>query len=97
VVEVLSDSSVGKDRKRLPELYALAGVPELWLADARGKVTSFEIWTLGEAGYTRVPPYSPGPDGWTPSPLLGCRFRLRRYEVQEPRYVYYELEIEPKP
>jgi Uma2 family endonuclease len=95
VVEILSDSSVNKDRKRLPELYAQAGIPELWLADARHEPLSFEIWTLGKAGYTRVPAEAPGADAWTTSPLLGRRFRLRRHEIQEPRYVYYELESEP--
>jgi hypothetical protein len=35
VVEILSDSSVGKDTRRLPEAYAKAGVGELWLVDAR--------------------------------------------------------------
>jgi Uma2 family endonuclease len=97
VVEILSDSSVGKDRKRLPELYAQAGIPELWLTDARREPPSFEIWTLGKDGYIRVPPEAPGPDAWTPSPLLGRRFRLRRHKVEEPRYFYYVLEVEAKP
>jgi Uma2 family endonuclease len=95
VVEIISDSSVAKDRKRLPKLYAQAGIPELWLADARGKDLSFEIWTLGIDGYTRVPPDAPGAEGWTRSPVLGRRFRLRRDEVRERRFVYYQLESEP--
>jgi Uma2 family endonuclease len=95
VVEVLSDSSVGKDRKRLPRLYAQAGVPELWLADARGETPGFEIWTLGQAGYTRVAPASPGPDAWTASPLLGRRFRLLQREMQGSPLVVHQLESEP--
>jgi Uma2 family endonuclease len=92
VVEILGDSSVGKDRKRLPHLYAQAGIPELWLADARGAAAAFEIWTLGKNGYTRVPPDGPGPDAWTTSPLLGRRFRLRRHQAQVPDFFYYKLE-----
>lgn len=92
VVEILSDSSVAKDRKRLPELYAQAGIPEFWLADARSAVPVFEIWTLGKGGYARVPPDASDRGAWTASPILGCRFRLRRHEVQEPRFVYHELE-----
>ena len=96
VVEVISDSSVGKDRRRLPELYAQAGVPELWLVDARDTRLAFEIWTLGTTAYTQV---LPDPDGgtsstsaWTASPILGCRFRLRRHERHEPPVRWYTLE-----
>jgi len=35
IVEIVSDSSVGKDTRRLPEAYYKAGVREFWLADAR--------------------------------------------------------------
>jgi Uma2 family endonuclease len=98
VVEVLSDSSVSKDRERLPELYARAGVAELWLVDARGETPALEIEirTLRSSGaYSRVPPDGGGSDAWTPSPLLGCRFRLRRHELQDPLFVYHELEVAP--
>jgi Uma2 family endonuclease len=96
LVEILSDSSVSKDRTRLPGLYARAGVAELWLVDARGKTPALEIWTLRPAGaYSRVPPDGDGPDGWTPSPLLGCRFRLRRHEMKDPLIVNHKLEVAP--
>jgi Uma2 family endonuclease len=93
VVEVVSDSSVTKDTQRLPQLYAQAGIPEFWLADVRRAALAFEIWALGKDGYVRVPADSPGPDAWTTSPVLGDRFRLRRHEVVEPRFIYYELEF----
>jgi len=35
IVEIVSNSSIGKDLKRLPPFYARAGVRELWLLDAR--------------------------------------------------------------
>lgn len=96
VVEIVSDSSVGKDRLRLPELYARAGVAELWLVDARGETPALEIRTLRPAsGYFRVPPDGDGPDAWTPSPLLACRFRLRRHEVRDSLLVNHKLEVAP--
>jgi Uma2 family endonuclease len=96
VVEVISDSSSSKDRLRLPELYARAGVAELWLVDARGETPALEILTLKPPGrYARVPPDGDGPDGWTPSPLLGCRFRLRRHEMEAPLFVNHKLEVAP--
>jgi len=88
VVEVISNSSVGKDRKRLPALYARAGVPELWLVDARGKRLAFEVWSLKAAGYEQVAADVPPPDGWTSSPVLGCRFRLQRRMLGEGPFVY---------
>ena len=87
VVEVVSNSSVGKDRKRLPALYARAGVPELWLVDARGDTPAFEIRSLKAGGYQQVAADGPPPDGWTSSPVLGCRFRLQRRMVREAHIV----------
>jgi Uma2 family endonuclease len=76
VVEVVSDSSVGKDTQRLPRLYALAGVRELWLVDARREELRFAIHTLVEGSYREV---EPNPQGRLASPLLGLSFRLLRH------------------
>ncbi len=86
VVEVISDSSVGKDTLRLPHFYAQAEVPELWLVDARGKELRFQIFAVQGDGYVPVPPEG---DDWTRSPQLGCRFRLvrRRTRLSTWRYV----------
>jgi Uma2 family endonuclease len=92
VVEVISDSSQGKDRRRLPPLYAKAGVPELWLVDARakrGKGIELGIQVLGPNGYVLAPPDA---KGWSESPLLGRRCRLRRDNVRDLGYTY-ELEL----
>jgi Uma2 family endonuclease len=75
VVEVVSDSSQGKDLARLPRLYARAGIPELWQVDARGAELRFTILTLGDGGYE---PQPAGSEGWVASPALGLRFRLLR-------------------
>jgi hypothetical protein len=88
VVEVVSTSSVAKDRQRLPALYAKAGVPELWLVDARDEPPAFEIWSLHAGAYEQVAPEDSPPDGWTASPVLGCRFRLQRRVFREGRFVY---------
>ena len=88
VVEVVSDSSVRKDLKRLPAFYARAGVPELWTVDARRESLLFEIRGLGPDGYQVLPADS---EGWISSPVLGHRFRLRRSRERLGRW-RYELE-----
>jgi Uma2 family endonuclease len=87
VVEVISDSSVGKDRRRLPPRYAAAGVPELWLVDVR-RGLRFDLHILGPDGY-RTAPQDAG--GWVLSPLLGP-VRLRRKRVRPDRWSY-RLEV----
>ncbi len=84
VVEILSDSSENKDLKRLPRLYASAGVPELWLVDARGKELRFEIHTLETGSYRHVRPKN----GWARSAVLSARFRLDRRRVRGDRWSY---------
>jgi Uma2 family endonuclease len=85
VVEVLSESSEQKDRKRLPPRYAAAGIPELWLCDARGPVVRFEIRTLKEGQYRLL---AADDRDWVSSPLLGRRFKLTREEVRPGRWSY---------
>jgi Uma2 family endonuclease len=92
VVEVVSNSSVGKDRQRLPVLYARAGVPELWLVDARDETPVFEVWSLKAGEYEQVAQEDAAAGGWTASPILGRRFRLRRRTFREGHFVY-DLEL----
>ena len=75
VVEVVSDSSEAKDLKRLPPLYAQAGIPELWLVDARQSKVRFKIQSLQGGKYA---PMEPDAEGWIASPRLGLSFRLIR-------------------
>lgn len=75
LVEILSDGSAGRDTERLPRLYALAGVRELWLVDARSPHLRFEIHALQGAAYL---PVSPDPQGWLRSEQLGRSVRLTR-------------------
>jgi Uma2 family endonuclease len=74
-VEVVSDSSVRKDTKRLPPLYAAAGVRELWIADARGARLKFQIFHLHKGKYR---PAAAEARGFQRSEVLGRSIRLRR-------------------
>lgn len=73
VVEIVSDSSVTKDTRRLPEAYYRAGVGEFWLADARKEPVVFRIHRPGEKGYEAA---QPDPEGFQASPVFGVSFRL---------------------
>lgn len=55
VVEIVSRSSVKKDKKTLRKLYWQAGVGEYWLIDARREPVSFEILRSGSRGYLAAP------------------------------------------
>ena len=73
IVEIVSDSSVLKDTRRLPEAYFRAGVREFWLVDARKEPLTFRIYQRGEAGYA---PTEPDSEGFHHSLVFGTRFRL---------------------
>jgi len=88
VVEVVSDSSQRKDTKRLPPLYAGAGIPELWVVDTRGGEIRFRIHTLKDGAYSVL---EPDPEGWTGSPRLGLSFRMVRSRTPVSSW-YYRLE-----
>ncbi|HEY0783712.1 MAG TPA: Uma2 family endonuclease, partial [Thermoanaerobaculia bacterium] len=79
VVEVLSDASESKDNERLPRLYARAGIPELWLVDARGGEPRFEVHTLSGDRYERV---AADPAGTVRSLVLGLAVRLVRQRTR---------------
>jgi Uma2 family endonuclease len=91
VVEIVSDGSVRKDTRRLPALYARAGVPELWLVDARGDELRFTLQTLRDGSYQ---PVEADPCGWALSPLLGRSFRLLR--TRHPRLGTWRYALEER-
>jgi Uma2 family endonuclease len=93
IVEVVSESSVGKDTRRLPALYARAGVPEFWLVDVRLNEPRFEIRTLRDGEYAVL---TADASGWIPSPCLGLSFRLARHRTPlgHWRYVLEHREAE---
>jgi Uma2 family endonuclease len=85
VVEIVSDASEHKDLERLPAQYARAGVPELWLLDARGSAIRFDLLTLVDGKYQRVPPDA---KGWAASALLGCHCRITRKPAPHSGWLY---------
>lgn len=80
IVEIVSDHSVQKDTRRLPEAYFKAGVPEFWLADARKEQLTFQIFRRGETGYE---PAEADAERFQTSAVFACGFRLDgRRDVQ---------------
>ena len=75
VVEIVSDSSVGKDTRRLPNAYYQAGVPEFWLIDARVGELFFRIHRRGPERYE---PAEVDAEGYQHSSVLPHWYRLDR-------------------
>ena len=75
VVEIVSDSSVGKDTVRLRERYHTAGVAEYWLVDARGTQLAFTLLEHTPEGYVAV---APTRSGFAHSTVLDRNVRLAR-------------------
>jgi Uma2 family endonuclease len=74
VMEIVSNTSVRKDTRRLREAYHRAGVPEYWLIDARGEDIAFEVLRHTPAEYVSAA----GRAGWQRSEVFGRLFRLQR-------------------
>ena len=89
VVEIVSDTSERKDNERLPPRYARAGIPELWLLDARGDQPRFEIKVLEGGGEYQSA--AADPQGWSRSRILGGTFRVTRRAAPHSGWLY-ELE-----
>ena len=75
IVEIVSDSSVRKDTKRLPRSYWRAGVREFWLADARREELFFRIHHRGGSKYEPAPLDD---DSYQYSAVLDAWYRLDR-------------------
>jgi Uma2 family endonuclease len=92
VVEIVSDSSVAKDTKRLPVSYYRAGIAEYWLIDVRRERLLFRIHTRGADAYEAAPV---DVDGFQYSAVFERRFRLQRRRDTRGRWVF-ELESQPR-
>lgn len=83
VVEIVSDSSVRKDRQLLYEAYRRAGVPEYWLIDARSEI-EVQIHRLVDGRYEPAAPNGEPQD----SGVLSRSFQLVRGRNRAGRYKY---------
>jgi Uma2 family endonuclease len=72
VLEVLSNSSVRKDKEVLRQAYWEAEVQEYWLVDARRQPLQFDILRYTARGFVA----SRKQDGWIKSAVFGKSFRL---------------------
>ncbi|MBI1903901.1 MAG: Uma2 family endonuclease [Planctomycetia bacterium] len=75
VVEIVSDSSVAKDKVRLRKAYFDAGIPEYWLIDAREAAIDFHLLTRSRRGYVAA---AADREGYRLSRVFQRRFRLVR-------------------
>ena len=91
IAEVVSDSSVTKDTKRLPKAYFDAGVREFWLIDARREKLFFKIHLRGAREFV---PRRPDREGYQRSSVLGRRFRLDRRRDKLDHWQYDLLHAE---
>jgi Uma2 family endonuclease len=71
-LEIVSRSSVRKDRVLLRQAYWEAGVREYWIVDARKEPLSFDILRYTSKGYAATRKQ----DGWVKSAVFGKSFRL---------------------
>lgn len=84
VLEVVSDSSVTKDKKEYRQAYWEAGITEYWLVDCRDDRHEFQIFKHTAKGYVETRKVS----GWTRSEVFRKSFRLTRKIVRDgtPRF-----------
>jgi hypothetical protein len=84
IVEIVSDSSVKKDTRRLPVAYHEAQLPEFWLIDARLAEMRFTIYRWEPSGYVAAI----SPEGDPSSTVFGCKVTLLRTRNAAGRFVY---------
>ncbi|QDV73503.1 Uma2 family endonuclease [Botrimarina mediterranea] len=88
VVEIVSKSSVRKDKQLLRKAYFDAGVQEYWLIDALSDQVDFELLTRDNAGFVAIEPQ----DGWLTSTVFSRAFRLTQRR-DAAGYVEWSLEV----
>lgn len=84
VLEVVSDSSVTKDTRKLLAAYHRAGIREYWLIDARGADIDFRILHWRKSGYKAAA----DENGWQRSRVFGRSFRLVREAARRGLWKY---------
>lgn len=84
VMEILSRTSVRKDKKLLFDGYFRAGVREYWLIDALDEKLDFQVFTRGADCFVAVVPQA----GWHSSPVFGRAFQLGRAKAEDGLWEY---------
>ncbi len=79
VLEIVSPSSIKKDKVLLREAYFQAGIGEYWLVEVVGNSIDFQVLVPGELEYVAAEPK----EGWLYSPTFGCEFRLDREKDED--------------
>lgn len=87
-MEIVSDSSVGKDRRHLRKAYHDAGVTEYWIVDVRRGPPRFELLLHRPEGYL---PSAPDAAGFRRSEVLARNLRFVR-SSQRGDLVFFRLE-----
>jgi Uma2 family endonuclease len=91
ILEVVSPSSMRKDKVILRDAYYRAGVVEYWLVDALEDELDFQILLPGNDAYVAAKSH----DGWLASPTFDCSFRLTR--EKRDNFWQYTLHVQEKP
>ncbi len=89
ILEIMSDSSVRKDTKKLRSAYWRADVLEYWLVDAREPHINFQILHWRKKGYVAAT----AKEGWQNSRIFQDDFRLVR---ESSRMGLWEYTLEMK-
>jgi Uma2 family endonuclease len=84
ILEVVSPTSINKDKEALRDAYFRAGVAEYWLIDALGDEVEFQILVPGGDGFAAVEPQ----DGWLASPTFHRSFLLTRVKDRKGAWQY---------
>ena len=74
VLEIVSPTSMRKDKVLLREAYYQAGIDEYWIIDGLGQKIEFQLLTRGEKEFVAVERQ----DDWLQSPTFDRQFRLER-------------------
>jgi len=84
VLEIVSASSVEKDKGTLVDLYWRAGIPEYWVVDPRAARLEFDIFRHVAGGYEATRRQG----GWLKSGVFGKTFRLSQHldDMGNPEY-----------
>ncbi len=84
VLEIVSPSSIQKDKVLLREAYYRAGIDEYWIVDGLGQEIEFQVLTRGEKEF--VP--AALRDGWQRSSTFRRQFRFERENEEDGSWRY---------